>query len=182
MKKQKSKLSKFKIAALVGSIGTLIATAPALVATGTAYLYSLGGQTLTVNATVQNTCTINSSPVLNFGQYVPNQGTNLDVSTTFTVTCTGGLWTVGLDNGSNFSSGRRMISGGNFLPYSLSGINAGGANWGNTAGTDTYASGSASSTGNGSPQTLTVYGRIASGQTIPVGSYSDTVQITLYYN
>ena len=47
-------------------------------------------------------------------------------------------------------------------------------NWGNTVGTDTLAG-----TGNGSSQTLTVYGRLPGSQTLNVGSYTDTVVATI---
>jgi spore coat protein U-like protein len=50
-------------------------------------------------------------------------------------------------------------------------------NWGNTPGTDTPAAATASLT----PSVLTVYGRVPAQQALPVGSYTDTVTITVSY-
>jgi spore coat protein U-like protein len=49
-------------------------------------------------------------------------------------------------------------------------------NWGNTPATDTV-----SGTGNGSAQSLTVYGRVPTQATPAPASYSDTVTVTINY-
>jgi spore coat protein U-like protein len=48
--------------------------------------------------------------------------------------------------------------------------------WGNTVATDTFAS-----TGTGIAQTFPVYGQITAGQNVSVGTYSDTVAVTVNY-
>ena len=47
--------------------------------------------------------------------------------------------------------------------------------WGDTAGTGK------ADTGTGTTSTLTVYGQVAAGQNVPVGSYADTVVATVTY-
>lgn len=48
-------------------------------------------------------------------------------------------------------------------------------NWGNTAGT------MVGGTGNGSAQTLTVYGEVPAGQAVTPGAYVDTITATITY-
>ncbi len=50
------------------------------------------------------------------------------------------------------------------------------SNWGNSVGADTYGG-----TGNGAGQVVTIYGRVAAGQTAAPGAYSDTITATLTY-
>ena len=131
--------------------------------------------TLNITATINASCTITGA-TLTFPNY---SGSAVTGSTTISVKCTNGTtYTVGLGTGLNSASvtTRKMKSGANLLAYSLT-QTPGGANWGNTPGTDTPAA----STGNGSTQTLTVYGAIAAGLTPPIGAYSDTVTATINY-
>ena len=69
-----------------------------------------------------------------------------------------------------------MTSGANTVNYSLYTDIARSTVWGNTVGTDTK-----SGTGNGSAQTLTVYGQLPAGQYPTPGSYSDTITATITY-
>jgi len=131
--------------------------------------------TLNITATINASCTITGA-TLTFPNYA---GSAITGSTTISVKCTNGTsYTVGLGTGLNSTSvtTRKMKSGANLLPYSLL-QTSGGANWGNTPGTDTPTA----STGNGNTQTLTVYGAIAAGLTPPLGTYSDTVTATINY-
>lgn len=131
--------------------------------------------TLTINATINAACTI-SPATLTFPNYT---GSAVSGSTTMTVKCTNGsTYTIGLGTGLNSASvtTRKMKSGSNLLGYSLT-QTAGGANWGNTPGTDTPAA----QAGNGSNQNITIYGAIAAGSTPPIGLYSDTVTATINY-
>jgi spore coat protein U-like protein len=48
--------------------------------------------------------------------------------------------------------------------------------WGTTIGTDTVAG-----NGNGTSQTLTVYGRVPPQTTPPAAVYNDTVNVTVTY-
>ncbi|MDF8332742.1 Csu type fimbrial protein [Novosphingobium cyanobacteriorum] len=136
--------------------------------------------TMAVSATVQSACIVAAS-ALSFGSYNPTAGTNADATTTLSVTCTSGTsYTVGLSagNGSGATvTSRKLTNGGNTLNYALYQDSARTTNWGNTPGTDTPASAVAGS----SATTLTVYGRIASGQNVPAGSYTDSVTVTVNY-
>ena len=80
---------------------------------------------LAVSASVAQTCTITTTP-LAFGVYDPvvaNVSTNLNGNGTVVVTCTKGATgvTVGMDNGTHFTTTRRMLGGtsADFLSYEL---------------------------------------------------------------
>jgi spore coat protein U-like protein len=132
----------------------------------------------TVSATVSANCSI-AAGALAFGSYDPvaaNASTDLDQTSTITVACTkGSTGVVSLDNGSNASgSTRRMKAGANYLSYEMYN-DAGRSTVWNATNTVSYTAASKASTG------LTLYGRVASGQDIPVGSYSDTVVATITF-
>jgi spore coat protein U-like protein len=92
------------------------------------------------------------------------------------VACTkGSTGLVSLDNGLNFSGGaRRMKTGTNFLSYEMYN-DAGRTTVWNASNTVSYTAASKASTG------LTLYGRVAGGQDVAVGSYSDTVIATITF-
>ena len=132
----------------------------------------------TVSASVTANCTI-AAGALAFGPYDPvvtNASADLDVASTITVACTkGSTGVVSLDNGLNFSGGaRRMKTGANFLAYEMYN-DAGRTTVWNASNTVSYTAASKASTG------LTLYGRVAAGQDVPVGSYSDTVVATITF-
>lgn len=147
---------------------------------GTTYLSTAtagsANATLTVGTTVTASCTITGN-TLTFPNY---SGSAVTGSATLGFTCTNGTsYTIGL--GAGQASGatvttRKMQSGANLLNYSLL-QTSGGANWGNTPGTDTPAA----ATATGNAQTVTVFGSIPSGQTPPLGTYSDTVVATINF-
>jgi spore coat protein U-like protein len=114
---------------------------------------------------------------LAFGNYT---GAQVDATSTITVTCTNSSpYKIGLDAGTGSGAtvtSRKMTSGGNTLNYSMYSDSGRTTNWGNTVGTDTV-----SGTGTGSAQNVTVYGRIPASQLSPVGSYSDTVTVTVTF-
>lgn len=133
--------------------------------------------TFNVTATVQATCTVSASP-LGFGTY---QAVDIPATTTISVTCTNTTpYGVGLDAGtfSGATVTTRKMSGpdANGLPYFLYQDSGHSTNWGNTKGTDTVAG-----TGNGSAQTLTVYGDLPANEFVKPGSYTDTITATVYY-
>ena len=68
-----------------------------------------------------------------------------------------------------------LAAGGQFVTYELYRNTGRTLRWGNTLGTDTQAG-----TGTGTAQSQTVFGRVAP-QTPNVGSYSDTVTVTVTY-
>lgn len=143
---------------------------PAAAATATA--------TLTISANVISSCTVTNG-TLAFGDYAPTGTGNVDQTGTFTVACTKGTGaTIGLGDGDNFQGGaRRMRNGGEYLTYELYKETARTNVWGNAGGA-LVTVGSVSSN---AVQTLTVYGRIPPGQDVGIGSFGDSVQITVTY-
>jgi spore coat protein U-like protein len=157
------------VAALVaGMVGVAQSTVEATTATST----------FAVSATVSANCTI-SAAALAFGAYDPvvaNAATNLDQTSTITVACTkGSTGVVSLDNGQNFSAGaRRMKSGANFLTYEMYNDAGRTVVW-NATNTVSYTAASKATSG------LTLYGRVAAGQDVPVGAYADSVIATITF-
>ncbi|KPN21443.1 hypothetical protein AO715_13095 [Xanthomonas sp. Mitacek01] len=134
----------------------------------------------TASAPVASRCTISTATDLDFGA-VPGLITgNRDQVSAVNFSCTGRTpWNVGLDNGLNASGTiRRLRLGGtaNYVRYELYRDAGRTARWGTTTGSDTAAG-----TGTGAAQSVTVYGRVPSGQTVPAGSYTDTVTVTVTY-
>jgi len=70
-----------------------------------------------------------------------------------------------------------MTDGSNTLEYNLY-TDAGRTTvWGDGTASSVTAAG----TGSGAQQSLTVYGRIPASQSVPAGSYSDTVTATINF-
>lgn len=145
---------------------------------------------LTVQATLVASCTVNTSStgtttnaVLNFGSISSFAG-NVDASTSSTggskvgVLCSNGTaWTVAMNSGLNVSGTQRRMSGGSseYVPYTLY-----------SDSTRTTAIGinttALSGTGTGALQSYDIYGRIPAGTTLAsAGVYTDTVTLTLTY-
>jgi len=146
---------------------------PMLALAGGSAMAATTGTSFTVSATVVASCSV-SATNLAFGSYTGSS--NLDQTSTVSVTCTNGTdYSVALNDGANASgSTRRMLSGGsNYLSYEMY----------SDAGRSTVwnAATPVTGTGSGVAQSLTVYGRVPSGQNVPAGSYSDTVQVTVTY-
>lgn len=118
---------------------------------------------------------------MNFGSYDPtdaNVSSPLNSATTFTLRCSqGSSATITLNDGL-YSQGnmRRLRSGvSDYLNYNLFRDAAHNTLW-NMANPVFYVA------NNNHPQTFTVYGQVPSGQTnVGVGSYSDTVTITVTF-
>lgn len=132
---------------------------------------------LAVSAEVTGTCNVTTTPVA-FGNVDVTSGSNVDATGGISVICTNGTdWEAAADagNGSGATvTARKMTSGSDLLNYALF-TNAGRTT--NFGGANTF-----SGTGSGSAQASTIYGRVASGQTtVPVGSYADSVTISLTY-
>jgi spore coat protein U-like protein len=142
---------------------------------------------LSVTASVSASCSITTAPVA-FGAYDPvvtNATAALNGTGTVTVTCTSGAsTTITLGQGLNANTGstdaapaRRLVDGGgtNYLSYALYQNTGRTTVWGNTAGTGV------ANTGTGTASAVTVYGAVAAGQSVPAGSYSDTVVATVTF-
>lgn len=136
--------------------------------------------TMNVSATVVEACIITATN-LAFGNYDPTALGTTDATSSINVICTPGTsFTVGLNAGTTSGAtvtSRQMASGSDRLGYGLYQDTARSVNWGNTPGTDTPAAATAGLT----PSVLTVYGRVPAQQSAAVGSYSDTVTITVSY-
>ncbi len=111
---------------------------------------------------------------MTFGAYT---GAQIDQTTTVSITCTSTTpYTVGLDDGANpLVTQRRMTNGTNFLNYELYSDSGRTTRWGNASGSWV------SDTGSGSAQSKTVYGRLAGSQALFLGSYTDTITVTVTY-
>jgi spore coat protein U-like protein len=170
----------FKAIALCATLVTLLSIgAFATNATG-----NLG-----VSASVSASCAVASGATLAFGAYDPavvNATNPLTQNSTFDITCTSGTSaTVMLGQGlhagtgsSDASPARQMLNatdGTTKMGYGLYQDTNDQTVWGNTTGTGE------TDTGNGSAQSLTVYGEIPAGQNVSAGSYADTVVITVSY-
>lgn len=134
--------------------------------------------TFNVSLTITASCTVSATP-LSFGSTGLISG-SIDSSSSVTVTCTDSTpYNVGLDAGTGAGAtvaSRKMSAGLSTVNYTLY-QNAGRTTiWGNSVGTDT-----ASGTGDGSAQVLTVYGRVPAQTTPVAGSYSDTITVTVTY-
>jgi len=155
--------------------GFAVAATHATAATATA--------TFQVTANVQTQCTV-SAVDLGFGTVDP-LGANVDQSTTVTVRCTKNTpYTVGLNAGTTAGATlaqRLMANGADTMNYNLYTDAARTTVWGNSAAAPTWVAGTGA--GLGSPQVLTVYGRVPSGQTnLAVGNYSEpTITVTVTY-
>lgn len=141
-------------------------------------------KTLTVTATVPALCAIQANATLAFGNY--SGVADVDQSTTISFKCTK---TSIFDIGINGTVGSRVMTGpgGDTLAYELYSDTGRTVAWGNAQDTDTVnADDLSDTTGNGistgaTAQSVTVYGRIASGQDKNAGAYTDTRTITIYY-
>ena len=119
-----------------------------------------------VLANVTAACTV-SATNLDFGNYSATVG-NVDNLSTITITCSAGKgWTLDIGGADNAV---RSLSGPGTLNYGLF----------NNIGR-TVAFPTTTGSGSGLAQTVTVFGRIPGGQFVPVGNYSDTVNVSVTY-
>jgi spore coat protein U-like protein len=131
--------------------------------------------TMTVQASVVQTCSLGTIGTLDFGAYQP--GTTKNAQADFVVDCTiAGPVNVAFNLGQNSNGADiwRMKNGtSNFIRYNLYTTSSRNAVW-NAPQTKTVSSG---------PNTMTVWGAIVGAQapSAPAGSYSDTVTITVEF-
>jgi len=155
-----------KLTAAAAAVAALTATNPALAASATS--------SFDVSIQVLSTCSISASN-MSFSSITTGTTSNTDATSSLTVNCSSGTpYEISLGNGNNYSGGRRMTNGTTNINYYLYSDTGRSAQWNTTL--------MQSGTGSGSDQSLTVYGRIPSGQAVPyVGSYSDTIIATVTY-
>ncbi len=142
--------------------------------------------TFAVTANVISSCVINSVGALGFGAYDPNAATALTGTSTINVNCTkGSPYTVALDYGIHGGTAANRImqdAGTDTLNYNLY-VDSGYTKvWNSTcvAGNN-CDSGTGAGPGVANQQTYTVYGQLPAGQNAPVGSYSDTITVTVNF-
>lgn len=137
--------------------------------------------TFNVTATVISSCSVSAAD-LAFGNYNPLSVVATAGTTTVTVTCSLlAPYNVGLaigTNGSSVTARKMKITGGgsDLLNYDLFRDAAHLLNWGNTVGTDTL-----SLVGTGLAVGSTVFGSIPATQNVSVGSYTDTITVTVTF-
>ena len=149
---------------------------------GPAFYPASGTFPFTVNATVLANCKITPPNNIDFGTQ-PDTATNLQSSTNnLGIQCTRTTpYFIGLKPGNNSTIGAGvMLNGTDQVPYRLrkaAGMAA--AIWGNTA-TTTSAGNGVAGIGTGNVITYSIFATVPSANA-PVGSYSDTVTITVNY-
>ena len=149
-------------------------TAVALFASQLSAQAASGSANFDVSIQVNATCAISASN-MSFGSITTGTTSNNDATSSLTVNCSNGTpYTISLGNGNNYSGGRRMTNGTTNINYYLYSDSSRSTQW-NSTSTQT-------GTGSGNDQTLTIYGRIPSGQSVPyVGAYNDTIIATISY-
>ena len=136
------------------------------------------------------TCRISGNPGLGFGGYDVLSASPNDSVATVTALCTrnGGprnvSITLQLSKGTNGSSvnARRMRNlgpAGGYLNYNLFRDVARSAVWGFSTGVDTVSQTVAVPNRGSGTTTFTIYGRIPAQQDVAVGSYNDSVTVTV---
>lgn len=128
-----------------------------------------------VSITVQNSCTIAATPLV-FPDVTGNIPANHDATATLTVTCNdGAAYAVGLSNGTN---GNRLMNAGGAqnVAYELYSDAGHSSRWGALNTTEEVGG-----IGTNSAQAMTVFGRIASSQSVAAGTYTDTVTATIEF-
>ena len=153
---------------------------------------SYANSSMEVSTTVGAGCVVSIATTMTFDEYKPvttHATADLTKASNITAQCTNLTDSViSLSGGANNNNStstqhsaptRRMRIGStaNYLNYDLNTTDsASGTEWGSDAGSD---DGGVSYTGNGTSETLTVYGRIPSGQNVALGSYTDIVVVTI---
>ena len=129
-------------------------------------------------ATVVSSCNVSATNI-NFGS-IGLLTSNTDTTGTVTIQCNSTLpYTVSLNGGISGATDptqRKMAFSSTNIIYGLYRDSARSLPWGATVGTNT-----ASGTGSGTSQNLTVYGRIAPQATPKPGAYTDTIVVTVGY-
>lgn len=134
----------------------------------------------TVSATVTDTCQNLTASNISFGTYNPLSSSNTDVTGSIAITCTNNTsYSIALSAGNSGSFSARQLNdgGSNNLNYNLYTSSGYSTVWGDGTG----SSSTVNQTGTGSSDSTTVYARLPGSQSIPNGSYSDTINVTVTY-
>jgi spore coat protein U-like protein len=184
--KEKGMSIKFNQSALKRAIAAGIILGSAGFSTAV-FAMRTASDNMAVITTVGISCTIDVAD-LTFTMYDPTFGVDNDSTGSVTSTCTtGGAVVLTLGQGSSAESGstdavpiRRMVgtsvgNSGTFLAYGLYQENGRTTVFGNTSDTG------GSFTATGGADVTTVYGRIPKNQSAALGSFIDSVSVTLTY-
>lgn len=157
-----------------------IVVAMAALTAGQANAATSTNSSFQVTLNIQGSCSIQSATDMAFGAQTA-LGSNLDVSSSIGVQCTNSTpYTISLSagggTGATIASRILTNAGGGTIGYGIFRDSNRTQVWGSTAAVDTQGG-----TGNGSVQTYTAYGRVAPVVTPAIGSYSDTVAVTVTY-
>lgn len=137
---------------------------------------------VTLTLVLSNDCSTIAAPALSFGS-APLVSSFSTVSQTINVTCSkGSTYTVGLSNGSYYSTTRNMASGTNRLAYEIYKGTSGTNRWG-PSGTERWSSTTATTPATtGTVSAFTYTAQILSTQLTPAaGSYTDNVTVDLSF-
>ncbi len=132
--------------------------------------------TFDVTATVNSVCSITNAPNLAFGAYDPTSGTDLDATTTVTIRCTKNTdyeLYITPASGARIMVGAPTADNLNYELYS----DAGRTTSFSSAVTGTKAT----ATDAALDIDTIVYGRIPSLQNVAIGTYTQTVTVTVDY-
>jgi spore coat protein U-like protein len=135
---------------------------------------------LLVTSSVVGQCSLTGG-TLNFGTYLQGQTTAKDGQGTISLNCPAGInVTVNMNMGLQGGGGaRNMTFSGNPLNYQLYRDAARSQIWGTGTGSSGGKAVNPTVAGN---QTHDVFGRITAGQSVPQGTYNDTVVVSLTIN
>ena len=163
----------FKKVALAAAVSSAFLAAGAQAGT-------LDSSSFTVQANITGSCTAITPSILDFGDITNTTGVSNNGSGTLQVTCSDTLpYRVAVSYGQGGTFGNRyMANGAVHLNYQLYADSARTQVLGdNTSLPNTHITG----TGNGSAQTVTIYGQIPAQSTPVTGVYSDTVTATVIW-
>jgi spore coat protein U-like protein len=139
---------------------------------------------ITANAT-PTSCSVSAVGVA-FGSYKPIDNVNSDGTGSISMTCSGTSsvsYTLSASTGNGSYTTRQQVSGNNKLNYNMFIDNSRTLVWGDGTSGTSKISGSATASPTGVTQRYTVYSRIFAGQqNVRVGTYSDTLMITVTYS
>lgn len=145
-----------------------------------------GALSVTVTATVLANASV-SATTLNFGS-TSTLASNIDTTAMLTVQATNTTpYSIGLDNGLNASGSQRRARLGatsSFISYGLYTNAARSQAWSTTSAAGSCTGGAGScvlGTGTGTSQTVTVYGRVPPQSVPAVGTFNDTVVVTVTF-
>ena len=172
---------------ILSKVGAFAAAA-ALLAPAAAFAGTAGPQNFQVTATVVPMCTNLTATDMAFGNYNTFSSTAGQANSTVSFQCTiGSQPEMQVGFGSNASGNqRRMASGTSYLSYGIYQEQSFAEQFLPWVSYYVSQAGTTSSITpapltSSSPVNVTLYGQLPALQDVPVGSYSDTVQVTLEY-